>query len=98
MSERSEKVIFLTSERTQNILYPVIYFKVDDINRKEFVSRESKLFHYNNGKKKITMSYWEVPEKILESIELLNKWMETSAEISRKGKNKTHKGSPFFEI
>ena len=63
-----------------------LYFKVDDSNREEYYARGSKPFRYHNGKKETTMSYWEVPEEIMENRELLSEWIETSTDISRKAK------------
>ena len=70
------------------IVDDTLYFKVNDTNRQEFISHKSKPFQYDNGKKKVTMSYWEVPEEIMENRDTLFAWMETSANISRASKKK----------
>ncbi len=64
-----------------------LYFKVDDSNRPEFKRMESRAFVYaKKGGKRITMSYWLVPEDVLEDQERLSELIDKSAAISRKGK------------
>lgn len=47
-----------------------LYFKVDDTNRKEYESFGSSPFTYEGkNRKKITMSYWKIPEEIIEDRE-----------------------------
>lgn len=71
------------------IIDDILYFKVDDANRDEFVSRGSAPFRYHNGKREVTMCYWDVPNDIIEDRELINKWVGLSAEISRNTKKKS---------
>lgn len=62
-----------------------IYFKVDDSNREEYVKYKSKPFEYT---KKwwitTTLSYYEIPEVILEDREEILKWIEKSLIIKSK--------------
>jgi len=57
---------------------------VDDTNRHEFEKIDSHPFSYtkDNGKE-VTMSYWLVPEEILENREALIRLMETSVMIGK---------------
>ena len=56
-----------------------LYYKVSDLNRKDFESRGSEPFRYTaKGKKRVTMSYWKLPAEILEDRELLLEWTEKS--------------------
>jgi DNA transformation protein len=64
-----------------------LYFKVDDGNRREFEAMESHPFVYEKKDgKQITMSYWLVPEEIMEDRERFYEFVEKSAAISRKKK------------
>lgn len=62
-----------------------LYFKVDDSNRVEFEQMESRPFVYSksNGKP-ITMSYWLVPEEIMQDKEKFYDLIEKSVTISQK--------------
>lgn len=64
-----------------------IYFKVDDENRHEFEKMESHPFVYaKKGGKQVSLSYWLVPEEVMEDRRRLHDLMETSVAISRKKK------------
>ena len=68
-----------------------LYFKVDETNRAEYEKRASRPFTYEGkNRKRITMSYWEVPAGILEDRTLLTDWVDASVAASRKTK-KTRK-------
>ena len=42
-----------------------VYFKVDEFNRKDYEEKGSGPFTYKaKGRKKVTLSYWRVPEEI----------------------------------
>ena len=61
-----------------------LYFKVDDENRVEFEKLESHPFVYTKtDRKRITMSYWLVPEEIIEDREKLVVLVEQSVAVSR---------------
>ncbi len=61
-----------------------LYFKVDDSNRIEFEEMESHPFVYTKHENKpITMSYWLVPEDIMENRERLFDLVDKSVAISR---------------
>ena len=61
-----------------------LYFKVDAGNRPEFERMGSHPFVYTGHKKPVTMSYWLVPEDVLEDRERLRDLMEKSVAITRK--------------
>ena len=65
----------------------VLYFKVDDSNRASYEKAGSQPFTYTaKKKKKVVMSYWEVPADILEDRETLEEWVERSLRIHSKVK------------
>ena len=61
-----------------------LYFKVGIENRPEFERMGSHPFVYTGHKKPVTMSYWLVPEDVLEDWEKLRDLMEKSVSITRK--------------
>ena len=66
-----------------------LYFKVIAENRREFEKIGSHPFAYDRGDgKQITMSYWLVPEEVMENKEAFAGLMETSITIRQKNNNK----------
>lgn len=60
-----------------------LYFKVDETNRTDFEQRGSQPFVYSQGNhKSTTMSYWLVPESVMDDKEDLRQWIERSVGIS----------------
>ncbi|MBX9765614.1 TfoX/Sxy family protein [Patescibacteria group bacterium] len=69
-----------------------LYLKVDDTNRDEFVAFDSHPFVYEQGKhKKTTMSYWVIPEEILEDRARMEDLVLASVTINKKKKKSTKK-------
>ena len=62
-----------------------LYFKVDETNKKDYVKKGSRPFTYlASGKKRVSMSYWEVPSEILEEREEMSRWAQKSYRINLK--------------
>ncbi len=60
-----------------------LYLKTDETNRKEYESFGSRPFTYDRGKnQKTTMSYWLIPEDILEDRRRLEELVFCSTEIN----------------
>ncbi len=59
-----------------------LYFKVDETNRAKYELAGSHPFVYFNGKKDITLSYWQVPAEILEQPRELEEWVLDSVQIN----------------
>ena len=69
------------------IINEKLYFKVDDSNKNDFASRGMKPFRYTMPSgKPYEMSYWEVPEEILENREEMREWVERAVTASRNTK------------
>lgn len=64
------------------IIDDILYFKVDERNIHLYEKAESKPFTYMRGKKSYAMSYFEVPDDILEDREKLEEYVETSVLIN----------------
>jgi len=69
-----------------------LYFKVGDSNRADYEKRGSKPFVYAmpNGKK-TTMSYWLLPEEIMEDREQLEIWIEKAVRANTKDRKSASK-------
>lgn len=66
-----------------------LYSKVDENNQADYEKLGSKPFVYTGHKgKDVTMSYWLLPEEIMENREELEKWIEKSVEASKESKKK----------
>ena len=76
-----------------------LYFKVDSTNKSQYEALESQPFTYKGKTKPVQMSYWEVPEGIIEDPEQIEKWVEQSLEISLKNNLKNNlKNSPSISL
>lgn len=60
------------------------YFKVDKTNQEQYELHGSKPFTYQNKNKTVALSYWLVPENVLEDRELIAEWVDQSVEINLK--------------
>ena len=62
----------------------VLFFKVDDSNRHDYVSRGMKAFMPIPGK--ASMGYYEVPEDVIEEADELARWARRSVDVALKKK------------
>lgn len=51
-----------------------LYFKVDDTNRADYEAKKSEPFVYQARGKSVVLSYWYVPEDVVEDAQLLCDW------------------------
>ncbi len=73
----------------------VLYFKADEKTQEEFKKYESAPFIYKSPRNKpITMSYWQLPEEVMEDHLQLEEWVKKSMESSLASKN-TKKGKKY---
>ncbi len=69
------------------IAYDELYFKVNGTNIQRFKDAGSKPFTYlGKQNKTITMSYWRLPEEVLEDDEQLADWVQVSYRVSKESK------------
>ena len=61
-----------------------IFMKVGDNNRQDYIDAGSEEFLYEKNGKQFRMSYWKLPEEILEDREKLLEWIEKSLEVKKK--------------
>jgi DNA transformation protein len=54
----------------------LVYLKVDDDTRADFVAAGSAPFVYQSADKRIEMSYWQLPEEALDSAEQMRPWAQ----------------------
>lgn len=72
----------------------VLYFKVDDVNRRRFEERGMGPFR-PGGEAGEVMQYYEVPAEVLEDAEALAPWATGAIEVARRaraGKRKPRRG------
>lgn len=61
----------------------VLYFKVDESNKKEFEKLGSKPFIYISPKgKKMTMNYYQLPPEVMENRDEVGNWVEKSYRVA----------------
>lgn len=51
-----------------------LYLKTDDTNRPSLLAAGSEPFVYHQGRKPVTMSYYQAPDEALDSAEALRPW------------------------
>jgi DNA transformation protein and related proteins len=67
----------------------VLYLRVDDSNRDEFVSRGSRAFQPFKDKPEYSMSYYEAPAEVLEDRDELVVWARKSAAVASRAPKST---------
>jgi DNA transformation protein len=60
----------------------VLFFKVDDANRDDYVSRGMKAFMPIPGKS--SMGYFQVPADVIEEADELTRWARRSVEVAQR--------------
>ena len=68
-----------------------LYLKVDALNQEMFEAAGAERFHYKpqsgkNAGKAIAMSYWELPEELLDDPEALLDWSRASLDAAFRAK------------
>lgn len=67
----------------------VLYFKVNETNKSDYEKYGSKPFTYKMpGGKRYAMSYYELPEEIMENREAVHEWVKKAVAASTKDKKK----------
>ena len=51
-----------------------LYLKAGDLNRDDFLAERCEPFTYSQGRKIVSMSYYEVPERLLDDPEEFGDW------------------------
>lgn len=64
----------------------VLFFKVDDANRADYVSRGMKAFMPIPGKS--SFGYYQVPAEVIEEAEELTRWARRSVEVAQRAGQK----------
>ena len=64
----------------------VLFFKVDDANRDDYVSRGMKAFMPIPGK--ASFGYYQVPADVIEEAEELTRWARRSVEVAQRAGQK----------
>ena len=67
------------------VVEDTLYFKVTDANRSDYEAAGSSPFTYESKGKRVAMSYWQVPEEVLEDEETLGVWAEKAYRVALAG-------------
>jgi len=71
----------------------VLFFKVDDANRDDYVSRGMKAFMPFPGSP--SLGYFQVPAEVIEEAEELTRWARRSVEVAQRAGQKKQKKIPL---
>jgi DNA transformation protein and related proteins len=67
-----------------------LYLKADDASAHAFAAEDKKPFTYRpSGRAPVAMSYWEVPERLLDDPEEPATWAQEAHRIARATKSKS---------
>lgn len=66
----------------------VVYFKVNDSNREDFLAAGMQPFTYKGKHKPIQMSYYQLPDTVWDDVESLMIWVEKAHAAARQEKAK----------
>ncbi len=72
----------------------VLYFKVDNQNREDYIQAGSEPFIYEGKGKPIQMSYYRLPDDVFENLEQLVAWVEASQDAAVRSKSKAKRPTP----
>ena len=64
----------------------VLYFRVDEQNRPDYLEHDSKPFVYSMGQKTVSLPYLELPEEILNNSEELSYWIKKAKDAAMRNK------------
>lgn len=67
----------------------VLYLKVDDSTRGAFEEEGCAPFYYEAGGKSVTMSYWRLPERLLDEPDEFREWALAAVAAARRAQAAT---------
>lgn len=70
----------------------VLFFKVDDANREDYVSRGMKAFMPFPGQP--SLGYFQVPAEVIEEAEELTRWARRSVEVAQRAGLRKQRQAP----
>lgn len=63
-----------------------LYLKADHVNQPAFEAEGLSAFTYARGGKRIALSYWQAPERLLDDAEELRAWAAHAIAAARRGR------------
>jgi len=61
-----------------------LYLKADDATKRDFEAEGLGPFLYEGGGRTIAMSYWRIPERLLDDPDEMVDWARTALEVARR--------------
>ena len=65
-----------------------LYFKVGENNRADYEAAGCEPFTYRGKNKPVTMSYWQVPEQVIDEPDVFCDWAEKAYQAKQKTRTK----------
>ena len=65
-----------------------LYFKVGDSNKADYQKHDSKPFVYDAHGKQMEMSYWQLPQEIMDNKDKVAIWVEKSLAVAKESKKR----------
>ena len=70
------------------IAYDTLYFKVDDGNRDDYIEAGTGPFTYEGKQRPVEMSYYRIPETLMEDPASLAGWAERAYQAAKRSRAK----------
>ena len=76
-----------------------LYFKVGDLNRKDYEKARSEPFVYTaKGSKRVAMSYWKLPAEVMDDSQTLTEWTEKAIRVAFSDHKKNKAANALFKL
>ena len=59
-----------------------LYYKVGDLNRRDFEEKGSEPFRYTSKGKSVTLSYWKLPSEVMDDFQELEGWTKKAIRVA----------------
>ena len=82
--------VYKTDTMFAIIVNDELYFKVGDLNRKDYEKAGSEPFVYGSKGRRVRMSYWKVPAEAMEDLQVLEEWAEKSMRVAAINRTRSH--------
>lgn len=70
------------------IAHDTLYFKVDDESRDDYITAGTGPFTYEGKRRPVEMSYYQIPESLMDNPVTLAKWAERAHQAAKRSRAK----------
>ncbi len=78
--------VFLDGVMFGLIADEVLYFKVDDTNKPDFMAEDMSPFTYSGKGRPVEMSYWTAPDRLFDEPDEMTDWARKAFDVALKNR------------